>query len=243
MKKINNKSIIIRVLLVIIIASYFVFLYMDLFKVQGFLSSSDIKFLSMILVICISAITGNDSISRRDNLLLKTGLLITLIADVFLLLLNNYYILGIGLFCIVQILYSVRYKVENTKIIIRNFSIIFITLFIIYIVIDQFIIKIDFLIMIVLFYAICLLSSTNKAIQIYNNKSYPNLNSKMIAGGMVLFLLCDINVAVYNIIESMVVSNRFIILLGNISFISMWFFYLPSQVLLSLSGYKCIEGQ
>lgn len=238
MRKTNHKLVIVKILLVIIAMLYFVFLYMDLFKIQTFISSSIIKFLSMILVLIICLMTSSNAIYSKDVFLLKIGLFITIIADIFLLLFDNHYIIGIGLFCIVQILYLIRYSDKGTKIIIRNFGIIFITLFIIYILINQFIIKIDFLIIIALYYAICLLSSTNKAIHLHKYKSYPNLNSRMIALGMILFLLCDINVALYNIPKFMVISNNLSIPLNNISPIFMWLFYLPSQVLLALSGYS-----
>lgn len=50
--------------------------------------------------------------------------------------------------------------------------------------------------------------------------------------------MCDVNVALYNIIGFISLTGKFINLLYDISSISMWLFYLPSQVLLSLSGYK-----
>lgn len=238
MENIKKKSRIIKILLLAILILYYLFMYMDLFNIQAFISSNTIKFISMILVFIICVMAKGNSQSNKDLFLLKIGLSITLIADIFLLLLNNNYILGIGLFAIVQIIYSIRYKPENTKAIIRNFIIILLIVFFIYIVIDKFVIEIDFLIVIALYYAICLLSSTIKAIQTHNNKSYEKLNSKMVAVAMVLFLLCDINVALHNIIKSTSMTNSFTIILYNISFISMWFFYLPSQVLLSLSGYS-----
>lgn len=233
-----NKAKVIKTLIVIILILYFVFLCMDLFVVKFLISSDTLKFLSIILVVFISLIIGENSLSPRDAFLLKIGLLFTVMADVLLLLLNSHYRVGIALFCIVQILYNIRYRQKNAKVTIRNFSIIFISLFFIYIFIDKFIIKIDFLIIIAIFYAICLLSSTYKAMNLAKFRVFPNLNSKMIALAMILFLLCDINVALFNIIKTISISNRFTILLSNISSISMWFFYLPSQLLLALSGYK-----
>ncbi len=88
--------------------------------------------------------------------------------------------------------------------------------------------------MIGLYYAICLLTSLTKAIKAYKYEIYPNPNGQMIALGMILFLLCDINVALYNILGYIGKVNVFY----NISFVSMWLFYLPSQVLLALSGYR-----
>ena len=238
MNKENKKSKLIKIILIIIVLFYFIFLYIDFFSVKTFISSNIIKFISMILILSITLLTGKDSLSTKDNFLLKVGIFITVIADILLLLVDNYYIIGIGLFSIVQITYSIRYDFKNRKNIIRNFTIIFIVLSLIYILTNTFIIKIDFTILISLYYAICLVSSTIKGINTYKDKKYPKLNSIMITLGMILFLLCDVNVAANNILSSLSISNKFISVFINISFFSMWFFYLPSQVLLSLSGYK-----
>ena len=238
MKSKNSKSMILKFLLAIILFLYFAFLCIDIFGIKSLVSSNKIKFLSMILVLFICLIIGKNSISRRDAFLLKLGISITLIADILLLLLNIHYIWGIGLFCIVQILYFIRYSGSDPKIIIRNFSIIFITLFFIYTIVNLYIVKIDSLVLIAFYYAICLLSSTYRALSLYKNQKYSQVNIKMISVGMILFLLCDINVALYNIIGLVAISSKYINLLKNLSYVSMWLFYLPSQVLLSLSGYS-----
>lgn len=238
MERTNKKLRIIKVLLMLILILYFMFLYIDIFNVQMSTWSKNIKFLSMILVFIISLMIGKDYLNPRDSFLLKLGLGITLMADIFLLLLNDYYILGIVLFSIVQIIYCLRYRGGNNKIIIRNFTLIFLILISLYFAINQFIIQIDFLAIIAVFYAICLLTSTKYALETYKHKQFPKLNSKLIGLGMVLFLLCDINVAVFNITETIGTHKEFSILLNRISSVSMWFFYLPSQVLLALSGYK-----
>lgn len=238
MKTSKFKLHFVKILISIITIFYFTFLYMDFFKIQAYISSNIIKFLSMILVFLISLLIGKDGISKRDTSLLRTGIFITLIADIFLLLLNKNYTLGVGLFCIVQITYSIRYKTDDAKITIRNFIRLFIIIILIYIVIDTLIIKIDFLLILAIYYAICLLSTTYKAINLYKNKSYPKLNGKIIALGMILFLLCDINVALYNIIKFLPISSEATMFLNDLSSISMWMFYLPSQVLLVSSGYS-----
>lgn len=238
MDKTANKSLIIKVLLAIIVIFYSIFLYIDFLKVETFISSDTIKFLSMLLVFLVCLMIGKNSISNKDRSLLTLGLFLTVIADIFLLLLDNYYIFGVGLFSMVQILYSIRYKTNHSKTILARFSLLFIVLLIFYIILDTFIIEVDFLIVLSLYYAICLLSSTKKAIDLHRKKTFPKLNSKILALAMILFLLCDINVGLYNIVKSISISNSLTISLANISSISMWFFYLPSQVLLSLSGYR-----
>jgi len=58
---------------------------------------------------------------------------------------------------------------------------------------------------------------------------------RLFAWGMVLFLLCDINVGIFNLSGFINVGPVYEVLYG-ISSISMWLFYAPSQVLIVLSG-------
>lgn len=169
------------------------------------------------------------------------GLFITIIADFFLLFIKSQYILGVGLFCIVQILYNIRYKGEYNRNIIYRFGILFILLFLTYIIVDNFIIEMDFLIVISIYYAVCLLSNIYQAINLLNSHIFPKVNSKTIVLGMILFLLCDINVVIFNILKTINISSPVLLFFNKLSYISMWLFYLPSQILLSLSGYNNLE--
>lgn len=230
MLKTIRKWRIVKVFLLFIAILYIGFMYIDIYDIESIISSDRLKYLSMLLVLMISLFTGDDALNVKDLKLLQTGLFITLIADLFLLILGRHYVLGILLFSVVQIIYSSRYGFINLKINIRNFIVIFSSLFIAYLVVDKLIFKLDFIWGMGLFYAICLLNSVIKAAKAYRDRLFPKPNGHMILIGMVLFLLCDINVALYNILNEG--------LFYNISSISMWLFYLPSQVLLSLSGYK-----
>lgn len=160
-------------------------------------------------------------------------------ADYIFLIYNKQFIIAIGLFSIVQILYFIRYKRNNIKQDIIKILVIFSTILIIYFFIYYFIIKIDFILAIGLFYAICLLMSIKAAIYSYKNRIYLSPNKEMILIGMILFLLCDINVAIYNGIDLMEKTSKIWESIEKISFLSIWIFYLPSQLLLSLSGYGC----
>lgn len=230
MLKTIRKWRIVKVFLLFIAILYIGFMYIDIYDIESIISSDRLKYLSMLLVLMISLFTGDDALNVKDLKLLQTGLFITLIADLFLLILGRHYVLGILLFSVVQIIYSSRYGFINLKINIRNFIVIFSSLFIVHLVVDKLIFKLDFIWGMGLFYGICLLNSVIKAAKAYRDRLFPKPNGHMILIGMVLFLLCDINVALYNILNEG--------LFYNISSISMWLFYLPSQVLLSLSGYK-----
>ena len=230
MSKVIHKRRIIRVLLLFIVILYIWFMYMDIYDIQSSISSDGLKFLSMILVFIVSLLTRDDALSYKDLHLLQIGLFTTLIADLILLILDSHYVLGIFLFSIVQMLYSFRYEFRNLKLTIRNFIIIFLGLSIAYFILNRLVIDLDFIWIMGIFYAYCLLNSVAKAFKAYRYKIYPKPNRHMVLIGMILFLLCDISVAMYNVFNEG--------LLYNISSISMWLFYLPSQVLLVLSGYN-----
>lgn len=78
----------------------------------------------------------------------------------------------------------------------------------------------------------CILTGILKSIEAGRKNIYLNPNRNMVIWGMILFALCDINVALTRIKS-----------LNEISFSLIWIFYLPSQVLLSLSGYKFLHSE
>jgi len=235
-KKVKDKKmkkIFLNGLVVIIGLLYLLFIYMDVLNIQTFISSDILKYISIILCFIIVLSIGKDGFNNRDKFLLQFALVITVVADLCFLIFD-YYILGIIFFCLVQIIYFIRHKMSSGYkifITIIKFTITFLAIMIIYIMINLFIIKIDFLYGIALFYSICLCTSTIKAIQVIKFNLYPYPNKYMIGVGMALFLLCDINVAISSITKSSLIS------LHIISSLLIWIFYLPSQILLSMSGY------
>lgn len=232
---IGYKSLALKILLVIISILYISFLYIDFFNVRTFISSDVIKFIAIILCFFITLLTGEDSLNPRDLFLLKAGFFITILADLCLIIIDDF-ILGVSLFCMVQILYSIRYKVDEFHPILVRFMIVFLVVMVIYLIVNFFVIKIDVLFAVALFYSICLIDSVVRGIKACKNNLYPYPNKYMIAYGMILFLLCDINVGLFNINRFINVSGDFGKLLHNTSFLLIWIFYIPSQVLLSLSG-------
>src|SRR5699024_137668 len=152
----------------------------DIFNREIFISSDSIKYLTMILIFIISLFIGQDSLDKKDRYLLQLGLFLTLIADLFLLLLGRHYILGIFLFIIVQIIYAHRYSREDLRHIIRNRIILFTSLYIPYLLINRFLIGLDLLYFAGLFYGISILLSTIDAYRAYKYKRFPSPNRQMI---------------------------------------------------------------
>ena len=78
---------------------YLIFLSLDLFRPD---SGWDIpiKYLSILLCFCFVLWAGQG----RDGLLMKIALGFTLLADLFLLVLDRWYLAGVACFCVVQLL-------------------------------------------------------------------------------------------------------------------------------------------
>jgi len=168
---------------------------------------------------------GKNKLNDKDVILLQIGLFFTALSDFFFLILYKN-VFGVVSFCIVQVIYCIRYDINNAKATIRNFVMFFLFVAISYIIFSVFINKINVILFIGLCYSICLITSVWKAIKACKNNDFPFPNRYMIAYGMILFLLCDINVFLYNIIG--IKNSKWLV----------WLFYIPSQFLLSFSGYK-----
>lgn len=226
LQNIDYKRLVLKIILITIAILYISFLYIDITGVKLFISSDEIKYICIILCFTISLLIGKDCMTKEDRNLLQLGLFFTVIADLFLLV-YSYHTLGVFIFCIAQTFYSIRYDNANAYQTIRKYLSILLIIIITYLIVNSFIIEVEFLFTVAFFYAILLIVNVIKAIRACRRSLFPYPNKHMIAWGMILFLLCDINVALFNTIEK-----------NNIPFILIWFFYLPSQVLLALSGWK-----
>lgn len=107
---------------------------------------------------------------------------------------------------------------------------------------------ITILIILAIFYFVSLILNLIDTIRLSRHSN--KLSHKIFATGLFLFLLCDINVGLFNLSKHQLITSNmmfvnlsissnkeFIFLLYDISSILMWFFYLPSQVLITLSKY------
>lgn len=180
-----------------------------------------IKYFFILLCFVYSLLIGKHNNGLRDLRLLQIGLFITCLADLCLIIFD-YYTLGVALFCLVQIIYTLRYSKTSPKIILKRFILVFLSILTIYIITGFYFKNLDILYIFALFYVVCLSSSVLCGVK---NK-YPSPIKYMVMFGMILFLLCDINVALRNIPA---LNYQFSVVL-------IFIFYLPSQLLLALSG-------
>ncbi|MBK5242849.1 lysoplasmalogenase family protein [Clostridium sp.] len=232
-------SLLIKLIVGLILILYILFLYMDFYNVKTIITSESIKYLCILLCFLISILSTKnlhvDKVNDVDTQLLKLGLFITIIADLCLVILD-FYIFGVVFFTLVQIIYCVRYTNKNIKKTLINLFTIFLFIVFTYAIVILFIEGINILLPISLFYVICLLSSVIKAIKASNNNLYTPKSKYMILLGMVLFLLCDTCVAFSNITILFPLSGYIMTRFQSIAYFLIWVFYLPSQLLLALSG-------
>ncbi len=198
------------------------------FLIIDFCTKSDstiIKYVSIIIINIASLFTI--IVNKKGNYYFLLGLIFTLISDTFLLLINNYYVIGLICFNIVQNLYIIGLKNEISKYF-----------------------KIQLLIRLVILIICVCISFVNKEYEIMLSASYitflvmniltlilfckKNKKNITLLMGFCLFLLCDINVGLNNLNYYFPLNQQTNDILQNISSNLMWFFYLPSQILISL---------
>lgn len=216
---------------------YLTFLYLDYNRMNTFYTTHNLKYISILLCFLLSLMAMDHAISPMDILLLQSGLFITTLADLCLLILDKFTI-GVAIFCVAQIIYCIRYNPPKAYPTVVRFMMVFEVLAISYILLGFFVKNLDTLFVVATAYAICLMTSVIRAIKLCKAKQFPSPNRYMIAIGMVLFLLCDINVGLTNVIQQLRPQSIFLTYIYNMSSFLIWFFYLPSQVLLAMSGYN-----
>lgn len=182
--------------------TYFTFIIFDLLD----LNTTLIKYLSIFFCF-IFALTNN-----KKYLIISS--FFTLIADLFLLVLNSHYEIGVSSFIVVQIVYL--YFLGNLDIAnYKRFLILRLILIILCLLILFVTNNLTILYILVVIYFSNLLISTIESF--FTNNTFLKL-------GLLLFVCCDICVGLHNINVAYDFATLF-----------MWIFYLPSQVLIVLS--------
>lgn len=211
---------------------YFAFLIIDILtKTTGTSLSIYLKYGTVFIFFLTSLFINNQS-NLPNLLLLRIALFFTLCADTCLLIVNHYS-LGIVFFIIVQTIYIVRHSIIgkiNIKLLLIPVAIIFISPVFISIV-SMYLPKIDAtLIQLGIIYGTVLITGLLVA------QKCP----KIISYAMILFFLCDINVALSYVLYfyPIYVLN---ISMDCITNFLIWTFYFPSQLLLTLSGMDKIK--
>jgi hypothetical protein len=188
-----------------------------------------LRYLSIVLCLIYVLIIGK----TKDSKLIKIALVLTLCADLFLLIIDNYYCYGVSIFCFVQFIYTYRLLLINhsqrkLRVIIQIISIAAIEIGAKILLPDNF----DLLALVTIIYFVSLLNN------IVNSVVFAKMNP-LFSLGLVLFGLCDIFVGLSNL-------GTYVDFSFFTSLDLAWLFYIPSQVLLALSiSYKkktCINN-
>jgi hypothetical protein len=213
---------------------YVAFLTLD-FMGQVYAVSADIKFGVIILCFCYVFFFGKNT-DKGIIFCMKAGMFFTLVSDLFLLMLD-YYVYGVLTFIVVQQLYSIRLILaEHRKIrkLALRISLQLAVTIGVCMVLGVIGVKPDILLIISVFYFVSIVTNTFTAvwIAVQNHKDQGNV---LFAVGMVLFLLCDINVGIFNMSGFVALPEKLYQLLYSLSSVLMWTFYAPAQVILVLS--------
>ncbi len=224
--------------LILEIFIYIAFMYMDLSEKGSFLISNYLKFMGIMICFVISLLLYSKNTNKIDITCLRGALLFTVFSDLFILILD-YYMIGLVTFCIVQLLYLIRLSHwrkqmgvggEIWKNLMRNGLI---TMAVLGIFIKSQI-ELEAIVIISSLYFISIVFNVIDAvlIAIHSKKS----KQILFAVGMVSFLLCDINVGLFNLSDFVTIDGGLFSKLYSFATIAMWMFYLPAQVIIVLSG-------
>lgn len=198
---------------------YAAFLALDLFW-PGSGWDVPLKYLSILLCFSFVAVTGGG----RDGALMKTALGFTLLADLFLLVLDRYYPAGVSAFCVVQILYLTRMALARPRHLPLRLALRG-ALVVIALAVAHGLGALDGLTALALFYFCQLVCNGAEALVL-------NPAGRLFGVGLVLFLCCDVCVGLQNLSAWFPAAGGPLVQFARVG---MWLFYLPSQVLISLS--------
>jgi len=203
----------ITIFLIIEVILYLVYMTMDLTGSNG--STIGFKYAGILLCLLFSSLCafyGGDEI-------VPFALLFTAIADFFLLVINQDYLVGVSFFIVVQSLYLARLYLASKKtwLAARVLCALAVILFL-FLAGMASALNLITLIYFTLLFLNMLLSWTLK------DKKW-----RIFSLGLSLFVLCDLCVGAFNMAGALPEGLYAFVSIG------MWLFYLPSQVLISLS--------
>ena len=224
--KFNFKHVLVCSFILLQTVFYIAFMTGD---IKNTFDTTIIKYVSIIT--CLVFILINIPFNLKDGVVLSVAFLFTIIADLFLLVLNNHYVWGLVAFIIAQTVYFIRIcfinkKSPNVSLAVRIVLVVFVLL----------ILKLNGLLdlltaLVVVYFTMLVVNMVQSLFLLKFGKKYV-----LFFIGLLLFIGCDISVGLNNFSAVLGISLD----ANLISFVSvaMWGFYLPSQTLIALSVVK-----
>lgn len=249
-----NRHILKKGFLIIEVLCFAAFLILDF---TGLLPAWNpiVKFLAICVCFIMSILMQSVKGSSSERVYVSTIMACTVLADVFLLLTNEY-VIGIIIFLLVQNLYlywlcrlaarlpkkgeledrSGRYYRPFLHSL-RLFGTRLAMSFILYLIVILSPLEEEIYYLLVIFYAVSFLDNVRLAVNLFITRRYTKYGIQLgkLTIGLLLFLCCDICVALFNMSKLFGVPFYTNTSAFWIVSIGMWFFYLPSQVLIVLS--------
>ena len=185
------------------------------------------KFIFIIACFAFAALSYFFCHSKKDWAWLTAGLLFTVGADYFLVIHNNH-LPGIAVFCFAHVCYILR-ALHSAK---HGQKVAFISVPILVVAVYLTFINEALFVLSGIYAGLFL---TNIAVNIWHfkqkNTLLPRFNKILVLAGLILFALCDVNVLLFNLPRQLGTPVIF-----PLAFQFIWVFYLPSQLLLAVSG-------
>lgn len=203
-----------------------------------------LKYISVLLCFVYSVIVFT-LFREKDTIVLAAAFCFTCISDYFLLFTESF-TFGMLSFSVVQLIYLLRLwyldinKGKRTVLFYRlilNFIIwvgVLSILKLLGILSGNTEISERLLLYVASFYFVTIFHNVIRSFAYMNH--YKSSKSIIFALGMLLFILCDINVGIYNMEGFIAINQEVFHKLYSFAEIAMWMFYLPAQVCIALSG-------
>ena len=192
------------------------YLFLD---VSGLYDSRIVKFITILLIACVGCITLKDRINRFAG----AGLLLTVVADFFIVLIDEY-IYGVSVFVAVQLCYAVYIAFLSNKVIWKE-----LLKSIIPAVVAATVAVFSGLgsnIVVTAAYALCIGMNIARSAELYIRKPCKKYMVLMI--GFVAFVCCDICVGMRRLFD---VSDKAMLIMTIVT----WVTYPPSQLMILAS--------
>ena len=222
LKKLNPYITLLFIIVEVIV--YAIFIWKDITSLDD---TTAYKFFAICL--CFAFSLYNILNHETDGIILSCALFFTIISDLITLVIDDYYVLGVSCFIIVQSIYMLRITLYNGKPLYKTIivRVLIISAVLIGLIIAE---SFDSLTFVSAIYFSMLLINSIESVFI-RNKSFYHL---IFCIGLWLFVCCDISVGLYNIpdVLGVTISYSTYDIIGTL----MWAFYLPSQVLIVLSA-------